>query len=281
MSASTSASPPTSSTAGARAHARSQEGRSARSMRTIPAQAATDLGSVPVDRVVWDETLDGWRSTVKTLARGTRVRFTDLDGDACVQLLLFNALAPHERLNVADTAKVQWQAYLATGSLLLTDMGRVIATVVDDGAAGHHDLFCGASHGGGATVGDERPTSRSLLELAVARVGLERRDIHPCVNLFKGVRVEEGDALVFRGGAGAGATLELRLELPAHVVVANTSHVLDERPDPSTSPVRITAWRGEPAGADDAWRSSTPEGRRAFENTEDFLLGHPLAGTSR
>lgn len=274
------ASPSTTSTAGARDHARSQEGRSARSMRTVPARTATDLRDVAPERVVWDETLGGWRSTVKTLSRGTRLRFTDVDGDACAQLLLFNALAPHERLNVADTAKVQWQAYLTTGSLLLTDMGRVIATVVDDGASGHHDLFCGPSHGNGVTVGDEHPTSRSLLELAVARVGLERRDIHPCVNLFKGVRVEGGDALTFTGGAGAGVTVEVRLELPAHVVVANTPHVLDDGAAPDCSPLRITAWNGAAGGEGDEWRSATPEGGRAFENTEDFLLGHPLVGTT-
>jgi uncharacterized protein YcgI (DUF1989 family) len=182
-----------------------------------------------------------------------------------VQLLLFDALAPSERLNVADTAKVQWQAYLAAGSLLLTDVGRVIASIVDD-TSGHHDLFCGA----------DPAVSRPLLVLGAARLGLERRDVHPCVNLLKGVRVVDGDRLTFAGGAGAGAAIELRLELPALVVLANTAHVLDERDPAPCTPVRVEAWPGEPAGPDDAIRTATPEGRRAFENTEDLLLGHPL-----
>ncbi len=267
--------PDTSNPHAARSHARSQEGRQVRSMRRVPASSATDLPDVvPLDAVLWDETLDGWRFSSRFLPRGARLRFTDLDGEACVQLLMFNALALPERLNVADTAKVQWQAYLSTGSLLLTDMGRVLATVVHDGS-GHHDLFCGASTGA-ATVGDAHPPARRLLHLGVARAGLDRRDIHPCVNLLKGVRVHAGDELVPTGGAGPGASVELRLELPALVVLANTPHVLDHRPDPSCTPVRITAWRGAPAEDDDAWRSATPEGRRAFENTEDYLLGHPL-----
>lgn len=271
--------PSTGDPAGARAHARAQEGQAARSMRRVPASSATDLpGGVAPGDVVWDETVDGFRYTARSLARGTHLRFTDLDGDGCVQLLLFNALAPHERLNVADTAKVQWQAYLRTGSLLLTDLGRALATILDGGARGHHDLLCGASADATATVGDERPPSRQLLQLGVARVGLERRDVHPCLNLFKGVRVEDGDVLTFTGGAGAGATVDLRCELPVHVVVANTPHVLDDRPQPPCTAVRITAWRGAPAAPDDPWRTATPEGRRAFENTEDFLLGHPLAG---
>lgn len=251
---------------GARAHARAQAGQQASSMRTVPAAAAADLpAGVAPEAVLWDERLGGGRYSAKALARGARLRLTDLDGEACAQLLLFNALAPHERLNVADTAKVQWQAYLGEGSLLLTDMGRVIATVVGD-TSGHHDLFCGASV----------DVARPLLTVGVARFGLGRRDVHACANLLKGVRVVDGDRLAFAGGAGPGRHVELRLELPAWVVLANSAHVLDERRPTPCTPLRVTAWAGEPAGLDDRHRLATPEAARAFENTEDFLLGHPL-----
>ena len=59
------------------------------------------------------------------------VRLTDVDGDACAHVVLHNALLPSERLNLADTVKVQWQAYPTTGSALLSDRGRVLATIVD------------------------------------------------------------------------------------------------------------------------------------------------------
>jgi uncharacterized protein YcgI (DUF1989 family) len=109
----------------------------------------------------------------------------------------------------------------------------------------------------------------------VARFGLERRDVHPCVNLFKGVRVVDGDALTFTGGAEAGSFVELRLELPGLVVLANGAHVLDDRDDPPCTPVRVTAWTGEPAADADPWRAATPEAQRAFENVDDLLRGHP------
>lgn len=239
----------TDTTYAAREHARAQAGRSAESMRTVPAPPP----------LLWRETLGAGRYTGKALARGSHVCFTDIEGLACVQLLLFNAWAPHERLNVADTAKVQWQAYLGGGSLLLTDMGRVIATVVTD-TSGMHDLFCGSLR------------ARPLLELGVARFGLDRRDVHPCVNLLKGARATDGDALAYTGGSGAGASVALRLELPAYVVVANTPHPL--APDDDCTPVLITAEAGAHAAADDPFRLATPEATRAFENTEDFLLGH-------
>ena len=75
---------------------------------------------------------------------GAKLRLTDLDGDTCAGLGLHRADRPAERLNVADTVKVQWQAYLGPGSLLLSGQGRVLAAVVED-TSGRHDAFCGTS----------------------------------------------------------------------------------------------------------------------------------------
>jgi uncharacterized protein len=36
------------------------------------------------------------------------------------------------------------------------------------------------------------------------------------------------------------------------------------------TPLRATAWRGAVAGAGDAIRNATPEGRRAFVNVDDY-----------
>jgi uncharacterized protein YcgI (DUF1989 family) len=46
---------------------------------------------------------------------------------------------------------------------------------------------------------------------------------------------------------------------------------LDDRRDFMVTPVRATAWRGDIAGADDPLRNATPEGQRAFLNTEDYF----------
>ena len=57
----------------------------------------------------------GGNYTHRVLARGTELRLTDLRGDACAHLLLYVADRPWERLNAADTVKVQWNAYLGAG----------------------------------------------------------------------------------------------------------------------------------------------------------------------
>lgn len=268
----------TATTAGAREHARAQAGARADAMRTVPASSATDLpdGIAPAS-VTWDETVAGGGYAHRVLARGTEVRLTDLDGDACANLLLFAAPDPSERLNVADTVKVQWQAYLGPGALLLSDRGRVLASIIED-TSGTHDALCGsttrsaneARYGAGGPESGS-PSGRDLFTLALAKHDLTPRDIAPSVALFKGARVLEDGSLRFLDGAGAGRAVTLRCEQPVLLVIANTAHPLDDRPAFTVSRLRITAWAGAPTGPQDRLWSASPEGERAFLNTADHL----------
>lgn len=264
----------------ARAHARAQAGTRAEAMPTIPAAAATDLppGVAPTE-VTWDETIAAGGYAGRQLARGARLRLVDLKGDACASLLIFNAERPIERLNVADTLKVQWNAYLGAGRLLLSDMGRVLMSILED-TAGAHDGFCGASNAASnaAKYGDgdnygRHPNARDRFMLGVAKFGLGRKDVHPCVNLFKGVRIAEDGTTAPRIGPFApGRQVTLRAEMDLLVVIANCSHVLDPRTEYCVTPLKATAWRGPVTPPDDPLRNATPEGLRAFQNVEDYFL---------
>jgi uncharacterized protein len=268
----------TATTHAAQAHARSQAGARDPYQPTIPATDASGLPEgVDPQAVIWEETIGPGGYSRHRLPRGAVVRLTDVEGDACANVLVYNALRPAERLNVADTVKVQWQAYLGSGSLLLSDMGRVLASIAADTSA-HHDALCGASnerrnaakYGSGAVHGPA-PNARDRFAVALAKFGLARRDIAPCVNFFKGVRVASSGALEFTGGAGAGSYVELRAELPLLFAVVNTPHVLDPRTEYTASALRITAWQATPTGRTDPLWASTPEAERAFLNSEAML----------
>jgi urea carboxylase-associated protein 2 len=263
----------------AQAHARAQAGTRVEAMPIVPASAAIDPppGVASAD-LVWDETIAPGGYASRQIARGTRLRLTDLGGDAAVSLLLFNAERPIERLNIADTLKVQWNGYLGQGRLLLSDMGRVLASLVEDSAA-THDAFCGASnqasnarkYGDGFNHG-AYPNARDRFSLGVAKFGLGRKDIHPCLNLFKEVRIGQGgETVIHIGPYPPGRFVTLRAEMDLIVVLANCPHVLDPRPTYAVTPVRATAWRGAVTPADDPIRNATPEGLRAFLNVEDYF----------
>ena len=136
----------TATTVGARDHARAQgdtvvgahaDGAGHRRIARYP----TD---VDPSRLVWAETDRPGRLCPSGAGPGTTVRLSDVEADACAHVLLFRADQPWERLCVADTVKVQWQAYTSSGQLLLSDQGRVLATVTAD-SSGCHDSICGTT----------------------------------------------------------------------------------------------------------------------------------------
>lgn len=262
----------------ARDHARAMAGTKVDAMPVLPPVADDLPEGISPDDLLWEETVAAGGYATRRLARGTRLRLIDVAGDACASLLVFNAEMPAERLNVADTVKVQWNAYLGAGKLLLSDMGRVLMTLVEDDA-GTHDAFSGTSNAATneAKYGECRnsgayPNGRDRFLLGAAKHGLLRRDVHPCVNLFKGTRIEEdGTITPVVGPFEPGRELVLRAEMDVIVVLANCPHVLDPRDQYTVTPLRITAWRGPVTPLDDPARNATPEGLRAFENAEDYF----------
>ena len=266
----------TETTYGARDHARAQDGTRAEAMPVVPAGAWPDP-PCEAGHLVWAETVAGGNYTHRVLARGTELRLTDLRGDACAHLLLYADGRPWERLNVADTVKVQWNAYLGEGQLLLSDQGRVLASVTQD-TSGRHDALCGTStlvrnteRYGDGTPQSPSPAGRELFKLAAAKNGLEPRDLPPSLSFFQGVRIREDGTLDFTGSAGLGTHVTLRAEQDVTVLIANVPHPADPRPDYVSTPLEVLAWRAEPTRPGDPLWDATPEGRRAFLNTADFL----------
>lgn len=272
----------TATTAGARAHARAQHGRTADHMRHIPATSGpTVVDGVAAEQLIWSETVAAGGYTTAVFARGTRIRLTDVTGDACAHLLLHRADAPYERLNIADTVKVPWQAYLGAGHPLLSAFGRVLATVVAD-TSGRHDALAGTTtragneerYGAGAPESTS-PAGRELLLLGALKHGLDQRDLPPSLSFFQGVRADVDGTLRWLGSAGAGTTVDLLLHVDAIVLLANTAHPLDPRPAYTCSPLRMHAW---PAPADlDALAAGElvgelgPEHLQAIANTDADL----------
>ncbi|MDQ1485358.1 MAG: uncharacterized protein QOJ62_1051, partial [Actinomycetota bacterium] len=208
--------------------------------------------SPDVDRPVWAEVVPAGSYATAALGRGTRLRLADPEGGACAHVLLFRAGATWERLNVADTMKVPWQAYLGVGHPLLSDQGRLLATIVAD-TSGHHDTLCGMTDAG-----------RAQMLLGVHKHGMDVRDVAPSASFFKGVRVTDDGGLTYVGSAGAGTSVDLLVHLPVVVVLVNAAHPLD--PSPDVTDLDVLAWPAgdeliEPVNAE-------PEYLRALFNTE-------------
>jgi urea carboxylase-associated protein 2 len=275
--------PLTDSVLAARADARARAQLTADHMPYRPASSSPFAPEgIAAAALTWAETVAPGGYTHRVVARGTRIRLDDPTGAACASVLLFNALETGERLNVADTIKIPWQAYLGTGHPLLSGDGRALATITGD-TSGHHDTFCGTTTDeasiakyGSAEPQGPAPSGRSRFLLAASKHGLTGRDLPPSISFFQGVHVEADGALTFLGGAGPGTFVELVAELPLLVLIVNVPHPLDPSDDYLVGPLRVHAWPGRPTLPGDPQFTATPEVNRAYLNSIDYAEARGL-----
>src|SRR4249920_1816963 len=94
------------------------------------------------ETVSYREPLRGGQMWSRVVRRGQALRLLDVEGGASVAALFYNAKQPLERYNMADTLKAQHTAFLTSGHVLYSDMGRVLMSLTED-TAGWHDTFTG------------------------------------------------------------------------------------------------------------------------------------------
>ena len=95
--------------------------------------------------MLWEETLPGGAHWSFSMKRGSALRITDVEGGANLSTLFYNQQEKLERYNMADTLKAQHTAHLTRGFVCYSDIGRVLASVIED-SCGWHDTICGMSN---------------------------------------------------------------------------------------------------------------------------------------
>jgi uncharacterized protein len=234
------------------------------------------------ERMVYRETLaagGGWSALLK---RHQVLRITDTEGGANVSALFYNADEPLERYNMPDTLKAQYTAFVTRGRVLLSDMGRVLGSIVAD-TCGWHDTLCGHSDAALVTArhgrkryqearNDFHRNARDNFLIELGKHGLGKQDIVPSVNFFSKVVTDADGAFAFVAGhSPPGASVELRAEMNVLVVLAAVPHPLDPASAYSPRPVELLVRNGDAPGPDDECRVSRAETKRAFENTERYF----------
>ncbi|MBD3620181.1 MAG: urea carboxylase-associated family protein [Chromatiales bacterium] len=235
--------------------------------------------SLDSSRVLWDELVPGGAHWSGVMRRGTTLRLTDVNGGANVAMLLYNWEDRGERYNMADTLKGQHTAFLTTGNVCYSDMGRVMCSITSD-SCGWHDTIGGVSNAkmvkvkyGEARYQEHRNAYHrngydSLIN-ELGKYGLGRRDLVSNLNLFSKIVVSDaGDMQFVPNNSKAGSHIDLRFEMDCLVALSTCQHPLDPNPAYAPQDVNLTAWRSEKPGPDDACRNHCEQNQRAFINTE-------------
>jgi uncharacterized protein len=238
--------------------------------KVLPPATALDGAPIAPPAVISREEVPaGWYDTVR-LRRGEALRIIDLHGVSSVSLIGWCEHDPSERINCADTAKVQWSAALSKGRVILSDMGRVFLSLIED-TSGAHDLLVGGSTPAStlAAYGEVSRNAHENFLAAASKLGLGLRDIPPCVSFFAPVSVDAAGRFVWNGARKRpGDFVDLRAETDLVLVLSNCPHPLDPARPAANGPVTLVRHRTPPAAADDPCRMTSPEIVRAFQFTD-------------
>ena len=244
-----------------------------------PNAGLSDLEAIDPSLVLLNEKLPGgayWQGVIK---RGNTLRLTDLEGSQGVSLICYNADNPVERLNVADTAKIQFNAFLKKGMVIYSDMGRILFSITED-TSGYHDLICGCSNASSnaAKYGEgsynkygesDYNNSRNNFLKALGKRGLTRKDLMPNLNLFSRVTVHpEGNLEYASGNEKPGSFIDLRAEMNVLAIVSNCPHVLHPDTVYQPKPIQVTVWKSPAPAPNDLCRTANEEVIRGFINTD-------------
>jgi uncharacterized protein len=234
---------------------------------------------IKTQKILWDEIVPGGNHWSGLMRRGTALRLTDLAGGANCSALFYNAEDKLERYNLSDTLKAQHTAFLTAGNVLYSDMGRVLASIIDDSVA-WHDTICGVTDAEMITqqygVSSYQTHSNNMyrngkdgLLIELAKHGLGKRDLTATVNFFsKAMPDTDGNLSFVANNSQAGSTVDIRFDMNVLFVISTAPHPLDPKSAYTPAAVKLSAWHADAAERDDLCRNSCPQNGRGFINTE-------------
>ena len=201
---------------------------------------------VAADRIAADEVVAARAPWSRRIARGETLRLVDLEGQQAVDFLCFDAADPGDRYNAANTIKVQGNIYVGAGTVLYSDAGRPLMTVVAD-TIGRHDTVYGCCSRPNNLLRYGRPgegTCYDNFRRALAGHGLGEAAIVANINFFMSVPVApDGGASIAADASSPGSTVDLTAERDVLVVLSNCPQMLNPCNGYAPSPIRALVYR--------------------------------------
>ncbi|MFT4083842.1 MAG: DUF1989 domain-containing protein [Nocardioides sp.] len=193
---------------------------------------------------VLDERVSSNASWSAVVRAGQVLTIVDVGGNQSGDCLIYNAADPEERYSVPDTLAWQGNAYVRTGTVLRSNRGNPLMTVVGNEVA-RQDTIGGACSKESNTlryghhVGYHHGCRENFLSEA-AKHGLGLRDLVSNLNWFMNVPVEADGALgIVDGMSAPGKRVAVRAEMDVLVLVSNCPQVNNPCNDFNPTPMRM------------------------------------------
>jgi urea carboxylase-associated protein 1 len=161
---------------------------------------------------------------------GGSITITDLHGNQAVDCLFYDAADHTERYCAHTTMASQGNIYLTAGTVLLSNEGRALLTIVEDNC-GRQDTIGGACSQESNTLryGHHTKHQHACVENFLAegsKWGLGKRDLVSNINWFMNVPVEpDGTMGIVDGISAPGLRVTCRAERDTLVLISNCPQI--------------------------------------------------------
>ena len=203
---------------------------------------ATEIGG----EVLIDEIVPAGRPWGHVLRQGEILRLVDLEGQQAVDFLCFDAADPGDRYSATNTIKVPGNIYVGDGTVLYSDRGAALMTVVADSCGRHDTIYgcCSAANNFLRYGVKDTPSCYANFREILARFGLDERSIVGNVNFFMSVPVlADGGAGVADGISQPGSHVDLRAEREVIAVLSNCPQMHNPCNGYNPTPIRVIVYR--------------------------------------
>ena len=192
--------------------------------------------------IVYDHVVPAREPWSRVVKAGEILRIIDLEGQQAVDFLCYNAADPGDRYSSMNTIKIQGNSYVGLGTVLYSDSGVALFTVIED-TLGRHDTIYGCCSNPNNFLRYGVKTTQScysnfLTELS--RHGMDRSAIVGNVNFFMQVPVlEDGSAGIAADVSPPGGFVDLRAETDVLAVLSNCPQMHNPCNAYNPTPIRV------------------------------------------
>jgi urea carboxylase-associated protein 1 len=197
--------------------------------------------------VLFDEVVPARQPWGRVIRNGQILRLVNLEGEQAVDFLCYDANNPADRYSSMNTIKVQGNLYVGEGTVLYSDSGAALFTVIAD-TFGRHDTIYGCCSRANNRLRYGVETTETCYDnftAILAKFDLDQQYIVSNINFFMLVPIDDaGKAGVDPGSPQPGHYVDLRAERDVLAVLSNCPQIHNPCNGYNPSPIRVIVRAG-------------------------------------
>ncbi len=204
------------------------------------------MSLVSLMQIVYEQIVPAKEPWSRVIAAHDVLVITDLEGQQAVDFLCYDANDLTDRYSTMNTVKVQGNVYVGLNTVLYSDSGTALMTVIEDSVGRHDTIYgCCSTANNRLRYGVETTeTCYANFERALAEHGLGKDAIVSNVNWFMSVPVlADGSAGIAQAELQPNSHVSLRAETDVLAVLSNCPEMHNPCNGYNPTPIKVTVCR--------------------------------------